>query len=101
MGEEKISIIICALTFDVETHFSSDNTWVIPDSIASLICTRDSTEGDMTLSDTDATLVALPGCPWTGQQHQSWSAAGKVGEDEFSSIFHGNSETVCLSACKS
>lgn len=94
MGEEKISITICVLTFDVETHFLFDGTCVIPDSVASLICTRDSTEGDAMLIDTDATLVALPECPWTGQQHQSGSATGEVGDDDFTS-------TVCLSACTS
>lgn len=71
------SVYICALTFDVETHFPLDITFGIPDSIATFICTRDSTEGDLALVGADSTLVAIPGHPCTGQQHQSRSAEGE------------------------
>ena len=77
----------CAHTFDVETHFLLDVTFGISDSVASFICTCDTTEGDLALVDADSALVAVPGHPSAGQQHQSRSAKGKVEEDELSSTF--------------
>lgn len=86
--ERIISVFVCPLTLDVETHFPLDNTFGIPDSVATLVCARHGTEADVVLIDTDATLVALPGHPCTGQQYQSWSAGGKVKDAP------DNSETV-------
>lgn len=78
MGEEKkYMILICALTSDIETHFPLDTTFGIPDCVAAFVCACDSTEGDVTLVDADSTLVAIPGHPRPGQQHQSRSAGGK------------------------
>lgn len=82
-----ICLHFCALTSDVETHFPLDITFGVSDSVATFVCARDSTEGDVALVDADSTLVAIPGQPCAGQQHQSRSAGGKVKEDELSSTF--------------
>lgn len=71
------SVIVCALTSDVETHFPFNVTFCIPDSVAAFVCTCDGAENDVALVDANTTLVALPGHPCTGQQHQSRSAGGK------------------------
>lgn len=69
--------IIVSLTFDIETLFFPDDTFSIPDCVASLICTCDSAEGDLLRGDADATLVTFDKLPRMGQQHQTWSAEGK------------------------
>lgn len=70
-------VFICPLTSDVETQFIFDIAGRVPDSVAALVRTCDTPEGHVAFADTDSTLVALPGQPCGGEQHQSRPAGGK------------------------
>lgn len=77
MEEEKISVLIRALTSDVETLLPLDVAFSVSDGVAPFVCTRDRPEGDVALVDAHSTLVAVPGHPCAGEQHQSRSVAGE------------------------
>lgn len=91
-------VFICALTFDIETDFPFNTTFVIPDSVATLICICNTAEGDIRTTGADATLIALRWCPCSSQHHQTWSAGGKVKEEE---LFLNLSCYLCLTECTS
>lgn len=76
-GKMRCLVFICPLTSDFETQFIFDLAVHVPDGVAALVRACDGTEGHVAFADTDSTLVALPGHPCAGEQHQSRPVGGK------------------------
>lgn len=72
-------VFICLLTSNVEAQFIFDLAVLVPDGVAALVRTCYGIEGHVAFADTDSTLVALPGHPCAGEQHQSRPVEGNGG----------------------
>lgn len=65
------------LTSDAETDLLLDVALRIPDGVAASVRPGDGAEGDVAIVHADPPLVAFPGHPCEGHQHQTRPGGGK------------------------
>jgi hypothetical protein len=67
------------LTLHVEADLPLDVAVGVPDGVAALVRPRGGAQGHVAFVDDDTPLVAVPGQPRAGHQHQSRPAATRRG----------------------